>query len=327
MKKYEKEVQQAFVKNEEQVIKELKEVYSKALEDISRKTQELQNQIYALQAELGMVEDADERYRLQSMIQSKVYQRDYQIALKTQVSSILDELQVNEFSTISEYLTKCYIEGFSGTMYSLQMQGIPLCFPLDQKAIIRALQLDSKISNGLYTRLGEDISKLKKQISSEISRGIANGLSYEKVAKQLADHSSIGYNNAVRITRTEGHRIQIQSGMDACQKAKERGAEIVKQWDSTLDGNTRPSHRMVDGEIRELDEKFSNDLMYPGDPSGGAAEVVNCRCALLQRARQTVDSSFTKRNNLTGELMDFSDSKDYEEFKKNFWAAANEMEE
>ena len=54
------------------------------------------------------------------------------------------------------------------------------------------------------------------------------------------------------------------------------------------------SHQKVDGEIRELDEPFSNGLMFPGDPAGGAAEVVNCRCALLQRARWALDDEFTK---------------------------------
>ena len=29
--------------------------------------------------------------------------------------------------------------------------------------------------------------------------------------------------------------------------------------------------------------------MFPGDPNGGAAEVINCRCALLQRARWALD--------------------------------------
>lgn len=67
----------------------------------------------------------------------------------------------------------------------------------------------------------------------------------------------------MRIARTEGHRIQCQSGMDACYKAKEKGANVVKQWDATLDVKTRTSHVQVDGEIRELDEKFSNGLMFP----------------------------------------------------------------
>ena len=54
-------------------------------------------------------------------------------------------------------------------------------------------------------------------------------------------------NNAYRIARTEGHRIQNQSVMDAANKAKDKGVDVVKQWDATLDARTRPHHAMLDG--------------------------------------------------------------------------------
>ena len=128
----------------------------------------------------------------------------------------------------------------------------------------------------------------------------------------------------MRIARTEGHRLQCQAGMDACYKAKEMGADVVKQWDSTLDSNTRESHVAIDGQIRELDERFSNGLMFPGDPSGGAAEVINCRCALLQRARKALDDEeFTKINNFTGQLETFKSPEEYDEFKKAFFSKEN----
>ena len=84
-------------------------------------------------------------------------------------------------------------------MFDLQGQGIPLCFPVDQEAMVRAVQLDSKISNGLYSRLGEDVTLLKRKISAQVSRGIATGMSFQQVAKQLSGITNIGFNNAVRI--------------------------------------------------------------------------------------------------------------------------------
>lgn len=323
MNKRQKIVQEAFLDNEEAVIKRLKQVYNQSLKDITAKAKELQDQINTLDALEGMASDPKELAKLQSMKQAKVYQKQYQDALKKQVSSILDNMQVEEFKTVSEYLNKCYEEGFLGTMYDLQGQGIPLCFPMDQEAMVRAVQLDSKISKGLYTRLGEDIALLKKKITAQVSRGISTGMSFQQVAQQLASYTNIGYNNAVRIARTEGHRIQVQSGMDACYKAKEKGADVVKQWDSTLDGATRPSHQKVDGEIKELDEKFSNGLMFPGDPSGGAAEVCNCRCALLQRARWALDNSFKKYDNFSGELKEFENDDSYKAFKKDYFSKEN----
>lgn len=327
MNRRQKLVQQQFLNNEEAVIRRLKSIYSASQTDIEKKTQALQEDINRLGTMAKLSVDADEKAQLLSMQQSKIYQKQYQDALKKQIGSVLDNMQVEEFKTVSEYLTKCYEEGFVGTMFDLQGQGIPLCFPMDQEAMVRAVQLDSKISNGLYSRLGEDVTMLKRKISAQVSRGIATGMSFQQVAQQLAATTNIGFNNAVRIARTEGHRIQVQSAMDACHKAKEKGADVVKQWDSTLDDSTRESHVAVDGEVRELDEPFSNGLMFPGDPSGGAAEVVNCRCALLQRARWALGDGFTKRDNESGELVDFKGISDYDKFKEAYWGKAKEIEQ
>ena len=294
----------------------------------------MQFSIGKLQAEYDWLDDNDpEKAKVKSMIQSKIYQKQYQEALKGQVDTILDDLQTKAYTNISDYLKECYDDGFVGTMFDLQGQGIPLCMPLDQEAVVRAVQLDSKISKGLYSRMGEDVSMLKKHITAQVSRGISSGMSFEQVAQQIQFKMTGTYDSpggalarAMTIARTEGHRIQVQAGMDACERAKEKGADVVKQWDSTMDSATRESHVAVDGEIRELDKPFSNGLMFPGDPSGGAAEVVNCRCALLQRARWALkDEEFTKMDNESGELVKIK-AEDYETFKKQYFEEVKKQE-
>lgn len=321
MNKRQRLVQQQFLDNEEAVIRRLKAVYNQSLKDIEHKTKVLQNEINGLQAAYDAIEDEKERARLKSMQQSKIYQKGYQDALKKQINSILDNMQVEEFETVADYLNKCYEEGFLGAVYDIHGQGIPVMFPIDQEAVVRAVQLDSKISKGLYQRLGEDIDLLKRKITAQVSRGISTGMSFEQVSQQLSAYTNIGFNNAVRIARTEGHRIQVQSGMDACYKAKEKGADVVKQWDSTLDGSTRESHQKVDGEIRELDKPFSNGLMFPGDPSGGAAEVVNCRCALLQRAKWALDEQELVTLKERADYYGLDKSDNFKDFKKKYLKA------
>lgn len=325
MNKRQKIVQQQFINNEEGVIKQLKQVYGESQKHLEGVAQKLQDDIDSLDARIALTDDEEEKKVLRSQVQSKVYQKKYQDSLKKQVDGILDKMQATEFKTVDEYLNKCYEEGFVGTMYDLQGQGIPMCFPLDQESMVTAVQLDSKISHGLYTRLGEDVSLLKKKITAQVSRGIATGMTFGQIANQLSGYTRIGYNNAIRIARTEGHRIQVQSTMDACHEAKNKGANVVKQWDSTLDAKTRDSHVAVDGEIRELEEPFSNGLMFPGDPDGGAAEVINCRCALLQRARWALQGGFTKMNNFTKQLESFDSPESYSDFKKAFFSKENKQ--
>lgn len=343
MNKRQKIVQQQFIGNEERIIKRLKSVYGQANKDIAASIANLDASIDVLQKAVADITDdeignlaaaflsknrnltpEEAKKTLQSMLQSKVYQRDYQRALNKQVGGILNTMRDNEFKAVSDYLQKCYEDGFVGTMYDLHGQGIPLCFPLDQEAMVRAVQLDSKISQGLYSRLGEDVPLLKKKIIAQVSRGIATGMSYQQVAQQLAGVSRIGYNNAVRIARTEGHRIEVQAAMDACGKAAEKGADVVKQWDSTLDARTRESHMLVDGEIRELNERFSNGLMFPGDPSGGAAEVVNCRCALLQRARWALTEAELAKLKERAAYYGLDKTEQFDDFKRTYLKMADE---
>lgn len=331
MNKRQQIVQGRFLDNEEAVNKRLFQVYSKSFEDVSEKSKKLYEEFEQLKAEYDLVEDEAEREVLKSRMQSKVYQKQYQDGLKKEIGGILDKMKAEQFTTVSDYLNKCYEEAFVGTMYDLQGQGIPLCFPLDQEAMVRAVQTDSKISKGLYNHLGEDVEMLKKHITAQVSRGISSGMTFGQIAQQLSlkmvgtyENPKGSYAYAKRIARTEGHRIQVQSTMDTCYKAKEKGADVVKQWDATLDDSTRESHQQVDGEIKELDEKFSNGLMFPGDPSGGAAEVVNCRCALSQRARWALGDDFTKWDGRKGELVSIKAS-DYDDFKKQYWAKAEKQ--
>lgn len=53
-----------------------------------------------------------------------------------------------------------------------------------------------------------------------------------------------------------------------------------KEWIATRDNRTRETHWNLDGEAVGINEKFSNGLEYPGDPSGEPGEIINCRCTI-----------------------------------------------
>lgn len=262
--------------------------------------------------------------RLKSQKQSKIYQQQYQKALKSQVGGILDKMQGDNYSTIDKYLKECYETGYIGTMYSIAGQGIPIIAPIDQAAAVQAILTDSKVVEGFYNRLGVDISKLKKTITQEISRGIASSLPYRDIARNINTASGSGLYNAKRITRTEGHRVQQISTRDAQYAAKAKGCDILKQWDAALDARTRGSHARVDGELRELDEKFSNGLRFPGDPHGPAGEVINCRCTSNTRARWALDESELQILKDRAAYFELDKTDNFEDYKKKYLAASKE---
>lgn len=323
MNKWQIEVQKSLLDSEEAAIKELEKQYAKALKDINEKVKLFQADIDLLDQALSQ-DGLDEATKaaLQSQKQSKIYQQQYRKALKSQVGAILDKMHGDNYSTIEKYLNSCYETGYIGTMYDIAKQGIPLLSPIDQAAAVKAILTDSKIVEGYYNHLGVSVSKLKKSITQEISRGIASGLAYRDIARNINNASQSGLYNAKRITRTEGHRIQQLSTRDAQEVAHAKGADVVKQWDSALDGRTRKSHRRVDGEIRELNEKFSNGLMFPGDPHGKAAEVINCRCTSNTRARWALDEAELETLKERAEYFGLDKTKNFEEYKEKYLKAA-----
>ncbi len=87
----------------------------------------------------------------------------------------------------------------------------------------------------------------------------------------------------LRNARTAVTGAENAGKLDSMRRAQGLGVELKKLWLATRDSRTRDSHVMMDGEMVEVDEPFSNGCMYPGDPDGVPAEVYNCRCAMRSK--------------------------------------------
>ena len=93
MNKRQKLVQEAFLNDEARIISRLRKVYEKSLDDITKKAKELQDEINTLDALVQLTDDADEKALLKSMEQAKIYQKQYQDALKKQIEEESSALQ------------------------------------------------------------------------------------------------------------------------------------------------------------------------------------------------------------------------------------------
>lgn len=111
------------------------------------------------------------------------------------------------------------------------------------------------------------------------------GLGEQEAAQLLQEVIGGDYSNAARIVRTE---IHTAANLASDEAARATGLDMVKEWGVTDDARARPTHVDADGQRREMDEPFSVGgyaLMYPGDASGPAHEVINCRCVTLYHPR------------------------------------------
>lgn len=298
MNSRQKEVIGQSLADEKAVLKDLTDNYTTALADIKKNIRELQ---------------------ANPLTQSKAYQLEYQKQLETMVSGVLDTLQGSNFNSIAEYLQNSYTNSYIGNLYDMHGQGVPLILPMNENQVVKAVQKtgdDFKLSE----KLGGNTKELKKQVKSELQRGLASALPYETMARSISDYGQADLNRSMRIARTEGHRIQSEAKLDCMNNAKKKGANIVKQWDSTLDGRTRPEHKQLDGQIREIDENFEVDGYSAQGPGGFGDPYMdcNCRCCLLQRAKWALDDEELKTLQDRAEYFGLDKSQNFQDFKDKY---------
>lgn len=93
------------------------------------------------------------------------------------------------------------------------------------------------------------------------------------------------------IGRTEALRAVHAGTEEMMQQAIDSGkiqpGQLERQWNTSIDGRERDSHRAMDQQTRGMGEPFRSgdgfSLMFPGDPNAPPEETVQCRCVLTTR--------------------------------------------
>jgi hypothetical protein len=145
-------------------------------------------------------------------------------------------------------------------------------------------ELNRYIETNAARKVTEVSETTKERIARTIRQGIADGLTNSEVADLIRQEAKIdsAYRSAM-IARTESHSAANAGGLES---AIESDVVKEKEWIATEDERTRNGensdfdHTNVDNV--PVDEPFivsGEELMYPGDPSGSAGNIINCRCA------------------------------------------------
>lgn len=126
-----------------------------------------------------------------------------------------------------------------------------------------------------------------KRFDSAVIRAIESG---QALPRSFADRATRAYSSRLlrlrgeTIGRTESMASIHASQNEAYEQAIDSGAvrtqEIKRTWRTARDRRVRDSHARMNGEVRGMNEPFSNGVMFPGDPKGRPEEIINCRCAL-----------------------------------------------
>ena len=166
------------------------------------------------------------------------------------------------------------------------------------------------LADRLEKKRGEIIYGIKQSVGVGLSQGDRYDTMTRRIAETLAGADGAGgyYGKAVRIARTEAHRVREAGNSDAAvalqEKAAPAGYQMLKRWNTMKDERVRPNrryktkkgwksgkpgfynHAAMDGVEIPLDEDFKLPSGASGPAPGKmgvAGEDINCRCFLTYR--------------------------------------------
>lgn len=119
-------------------------------------------------------------------------------------------------------------------------------------------------------------------LADSLRQGAAYGEGIPELNTRVQTVFGVGERRGETIARTETHGAAENTSYTAA-GAVHAEQPLTKTWLATLDDRTRDTHVDADGQTVAYDESFDvggDSLDYPGDPSGSAEEVVNCRCTV-----------------------------------------------
>lgn len=140
--------------------------------------------------------------------------------------------------------------------------------------------------------LSETLEKNRRDIvytiQQNVKRGLTSGMTYKQMADELKVSLEGDRNKAIRIIRTETHRVNEQAEVEVMERAYAKGIKSTKTWNNSQDERVRKgkkaNHRRLHGQTVFMDEDFDLGSGKRGKAPGCTSfpeHDINCRCFLV----------------------------------------------
>ncbi len=113
----------------------------------------------------------------------------------------------------------------------------------------------------------------------------------QQVAAKLLRVQGMSAWRALTVARTETHAAMMYASEEGAAKTgRDNGVTLLKSWLPVHDERTRVNHAAMSSHPAiPMDADFSvggYPMKRPGDPRGGAANCINCRCVLTYKVEE-----------------------------------------
>ena len=286
--------------------RETQKTIDEYFQSFEKRDAEMKSLIGSVQNGKEWTEEDYQRWRLNQIGRGERYQ-----ALREKLSSRMTDANATAVAYTNDATPGIYSLNRNFSAYTIEQVAGNVGFDMYDEQTVKKLILERPDLMPNYPadkalNRGIDLAWGKKQITASVTSSILQGKSIKGMADDLQNRIvTMNRDSAIRTARTAVTGAQNAGRMDSYAAAEKMGIKLKKQWVATLDGRTRHSHAMLDGEQIDQDKKFSNGCRFPGDPQGPPWEVYNCRCTLIA-AVSGVDTSNSLRRTRDGPIPDMT---------------------
>ena len=272
-----------------QVEKQLKSVYNQAYKDILQKQKDFNEKYekkeakYEAQVASGKItQEQFDSWKKGQVFQGEQWQNKKKDILNTIHNSnkiavdIVNGKTQNVFTFNANYMS-----------YSLEHDaGVNFGFSLyDSATTVNLIKNNPQLLPEWKIDQPKDYTWNQKKLNRQVTLGVIEGESLDKIATRLSDSlATQNFNKMRTFARTAMTGAQNSGRQISLENAKGLGIKLKKEWMATLDHHTRINHRILDGQKVNTDDYFEVNglkIRYPGDPQAAPAMVYNCRCTMV----------------------------------------------
>lgn len=293
--KYLAEVRRVEKSRSEGAGKEIRKLYKKLLKDLN-----------GFVGEYYTKYSDDDGILSAAILQQKAKYAAFLEEVDKNINEITPEVSKTIKKTVEDTYKACYkgmVNAFTGAVDNEKVKesfkGLSI-----KPEVIKAAVENPVSGLTLPERLKKNRQEVIYDIKQNISTALMTGERYDTTAKKIAERLDVSYGKAVRIVRTESHRVEEKGLMDGAEeigeKVRDDGLVYAVIWRNMGDNRVRPNSRVhtskgwktvkskthadhvkMEGQIIEAGGYF--DLGHgvkaktPGE-SGDAANDINCRC-------------------------------------------------
>ncbi len=302
-----------------QMEKQLKSVYNQAYKDILQKQKDFNKKYEEKEAKYKekvakgqMSQEEFDSWKKGQVFQGEQWQNKKKDILNTIYNSnkiatdIVNGKTQNVFTFNANYMS-----------YELEHgAGVNFGFSLyDSATVVNLIKNDPQLLPKWKIDQPKDYTWNQKKLNRQISLGIIEGESLDKIATRFSDSlATQNFNKMRTFARTAMTGAQNSGRQFTLENAKGLGIKLKKEWMATLDAHTRINHRELDGQKVDTDKEFEvggMKIRYPGDPQAHPSMVYNCRCTMVGDI-DDYPSSYDRYDNVNGKRIKNMTYKEWE---------------